>query len=223
VDVKVNAPQVLARELKKARRGVVFLSSASDPYQPVEARYKVTRRALELLLRHDFPVILLTRSPLVLRDLDLLKRFPWVRVGFSISSVPGKTIEPGVAPIDRRIETLRILSEAGIKTWVSMAPLVPGMMGIELRDTIGKLRRAGVSVVRAGILRFQGYQESKVMFEKATGIDASRLTAGWEETMDEVRGLIEEFGFEKREDFFEWKPDGGIEDYLPKASPVPIS
>ena len=105
VDVKVNAPEVLGRELRKIPRGIVFLSSASDPYQPAEARYRITRRALERLVEKEFPVLVLTRSPLVLRDVDLLRKLPWVRVGFSISSLNGRRYEPGVAPVSRRIET----------------------------------------------------------------------------------------------------------------------
>jgi DNA repair photolyase len=215
VDVKVNAAEVLGREMRKTRKGVVFLSSASDPYQPAEATYKLTRRALEVLLRKDFPVVILTRSPLVLRDIDLLKRFKWVRVGFSISSVPGRLFEPGVVPVERRIRSLRALGEAGIRTWVSMAPLVPGMMGIEVSGLLGKLRAVGVSSVSAGILRFQGYRESKEMFERVAGVPAEELTAGADETISRVRRLIDEFGFERRESFFEWRPEGGMEDYLP--------
>jgi DNA repair photolyase len=86
VDAKVNAPAILHRELKKTTsKAPVFLSSASDPYQPVEARYRLTRRCLEKLRLAGFPVVLLTRSPLVLRDLDVLKRMSWIRVGCSIS------------------------------------------------------------------------------------------------------------------------------------------
>jgi DNA repair photolyase len=214
VDVKVNAPAVLRHELRGARKGVVFLSSASDPYQPVEARYKVMRSALEVLLRNDFPVVILTRSPLILRDVDLLKRFSWLRVGFSISSLSGRLYEPGVAPIERRIESLRALGAAGIKTWVSMAPLVSGMMGIEVRELLGKLREAGVSSVSAGMLRFQGYGESKEMFERVSGVTFSEVSAGAEATVAEVRRLIDEFGFERRESFFEWRPEGGLDRYL---------
>jgi len=221
VDAKVNAPEVLRRELSKARRGVVFLSSASDPYQPVEAKYRLTRRALEALLRKDFPVIILTRSPLVLRDLDLLKRFRWLRVGFSISSVPGRFYEPGVAPVERRIETLRALDEAGIKTWVSMAPLVPGKMDIDVQQLLRRLKSAGVSSVSAGILRFNGYQESKEMFERVSGMDALELTAGAEETISGVRKQIQELGFEGRDSFFEWRERGGMDEYLPRTGQVP--
>jgi len=107
VDVKINAPEVLERELRGLRRDEVFLSSASDPYQPVEAKYELTRRCLELLLRNDFPVSILTRSPLVLRDLELLRKFRWVMVGMSITTVPDRQFEPGVPPLERRIDTLK--------------------------------------------------------------------------------------------------------------------
>src|SRR5215472_10234002 len=74
----------------------VFLSSASDPYQPVEAKYKLTRRCLEILDRYNFPVSILTRSPLVLRGLDLIAKFGWIKVGMSITTVPVRQFEPGV-------------------------------------------------------------------------------------------------------------------------------
>jgi DNA repair photolyase len=86
VDVKVNAPQVLRRQLKRAKPGVVALSTVTDPYQPVEKRYQITRRCLEVLLEYQFPVTLLTRSPLCLRDMDLFKQFKTIDVGVSITT-----------------------------------------------------------------------------------------------------------------------------------------
>ena len=209
VDVKVNAPAVLVRELRRIPKGVVFLSSASDPYQPAEARYRLTRKGLVALRNAGFPVVLLTRSPLVLRDLDILRTMPWVRVGFSVSSVPGKRFEPGVAPISRRLTTLRALSDAGIKTWVSLAPLVPGIMDIHLPELLGQLKSAGVSAVGAGILRFQGYDRSRELFEQVSGTPSSELMAGGEQTLAQVSRLVKELGFESRERFFEWRPSSG--------------
>jgi DNA repair photolyase len=205
VDVKVNAAEVIGRELRRAKKRVVFLSSASDPYQPVEAKYGLTRRALLALLRNEFPAAILTRSPLVLRDLDILRKLPWVRVGISISSIPERRYEPGVVPLDRRIHTLRKLSEAGIRTWVSLAPLVPGMMRIDLVDVFRKLREAGVSSVGAGILRFQGYERSKELFEQTAGVLSNELVAGANETMSSVKKLIDELGFESTHDLFDWR------------------
>jgi DNA repair photolyase len=71
VDVKINAPEVLRRQLERAKRGTVWISSVCDPYQPLEAKYELTRRCLKELLAKQFPVNIQTKSKLVLRDLDL--------------------------------------------------------------------------------------------------------------------------------------------------------
>lgn len=78
-----------------------------------------------MLSEYNFPVILLTRVPLVLRDLDLLQRFSWIRVGCSIPSLSNKFYEPHVVLLSRRIETMRKLHENWITTWVSIVPIVP--------------------------------------------------------------------------------------------------
>jgi len=88
VDVKVNAPQLLRKQLKRKRRGSVSLSTVTDPYQPLEGNYRLTRGCLEALLDHQFSVNILTRSPLCLRDIDLFKQFKDIEVGFSIT-IPG--------------------------------------------------------------------------------------------------------------------------------------
>jgi DNA repair photolyase len=226
VDAKTNSPAVLDRELGRVRRGVVFLSSASDPYQPLEARYGITRKALGVLARRRFPTVILTRSPLVLRDIDLLRKLEWVRVGFSISSISGRLYEPGVVPVRRRVETLRRLSEAGVKTWVSMAPIVPGMGPFDVDALLGELKSAGVSSVTAGILRFQGYGESRRMFEEATGTSAASAMEGGEEMIAAVRRRVEAHGFEPAESFFHWRCADSLDQFLdqqPKVTPLPIS
>ena len=73
VDVKINAPEVLRKQLARAKRGTVWVSSVCDPYQPLEAKYELTRRCLEELAKSRFPVTIQTKSKLVLRDLDLLE------------------------------------------------------------------------------------------------------------------------------------------------------
>jgi DNA repair photolyase len=86
VDVKINAPEVLQKQLGKAKRGTVWISSVCDPYQPLEATYELTRRCLKELVKKQFPVNIQTKSELVLRDLDLFKEFEEIEVGFTITT-----------------------------------------------------------------------------------------------------------------------------------------
>jgi len=86
VDVKVNALERLEVEAAKKAKGVVLLSSVTDPYQPVERKYELTRGSLKILLEHQFPVSVLTKSDLVLRDLDVLRQFDRCDVGFTITA-----------------------------------------------------------------------------------------------------------------------------------------
>lgn len=204
--MKVNAPEVLERELRGLRKDEVFLSSASDPYQPVEAKYRVTRRCLQVLASHQFPVSVLTRSPLVLRDLDILEELDWVKVGMSITSVPDRTFEPGVPPLERRIDTLRKLSRAGLTTFVSLAPVIPGIMKVDLDRLFQDLSEAGVSFVYFGILRFTGYEESRVMFEQAAQVSTPDALEGREEAVVRLSELVRRYGMEPIDDD-SWKQD----------------
>jgi DNA repair photolyase len=206
VDVKVNAPEVLAGELRQLRKDQVFLSSASDPYQPVEAKYRVTRRCLERLLPSGFPVSILTRSPLVLRDLDLLVKFGWIRVGMSIATVPVKRFEPGVPPLQRRIETLKRLGRAGIRTWVSLAPVIPGIMMVDLDELLEELSNASVKSVSFGLLRFAGYSESEKMFMESSRIDLSKALEGRHEVVAKLTELVRRYDMAP-ETNMQWKPD----------------
>ncbi len=206
VDVKVNAPEVLERELRGLRKDQVFLSSASDPYQPVEAKYGITRRCLEVLQRNGFPISILTRSPLVLRDIELLRKFKWVRVGMSITTVPVRQFEPGVPPLQRRIATLRKLAEAGIPTRVSLAPVIPGIVMVDLDRLFEDMSDAGVSSVSFGILRFTGYEESRKMFEEAAQMSTAEALVGREDVVARLSDLVRRFGMDA-DDSFEWRMD----------------
>ena len=128
VDVKVNASQVLRKQLKRAKRGRVCLSSVTDPYQPLEKNYRLTRGCLEALSEAQFPVDILTRSPLCLRDLDLIKQFKEIDVGFSIATHDEKikkVFEPHSPSIASRIEALRILHQEGVSTYAFIGPMLP--------------------------------------------------------------------------------------------------
>jgi DNA repair photolyase len=207
VDVKVNAPEVLAKELRGLRKDEVFVSSASDPYQPVEAKYRLTRRCLEVLRKKGFPVSVLTRSPLVLRDLDILTQLDRVRVGMSITTVPVRRFEPGVPPLRRRLDTLRKLAEAGIATYVSLAPVIPGIVMVDLDELFEELSDAGVSSVSYGILRFAGYEESKKLFEDTAGLSFLEATKGKDEMAQKLSDLVKKHGMEPVHHMRDWKPE----------------
>jgi DNA repair photolyase len=129
VMVKENLPDVLADQLKRRRKppGKVLLSSVCDPYQPVEAEYNITRQCLELLIQYGWQIDILTRSPLVLRDLELLKTAK-ASIGFSIPTDNDRIrqlTEPNAPSISSRIEALRKLHDAGISTWAFIGPILP--------------------------------------------------------------------------------------------------
>ena len=86
VDVKVNAPDLLKQDITKKKPGRVWVSGVCDPYQPLEAKYKLTRQCLEILAQNDWPVTIQTRSSLVLRDIDILKEGRYFEVGLTVTT-----------------------------------------------------------------------------------------------------------------------------------------
>jgi DNA repair photolyase len=129
VDVKTNAPELLAREVRKKNKGTVWISGVCDAYQPVEEKYMLTGRCLEILVEKAWPIVIQTKSPLVLRDIDILKRAADAEVGFTITTDDERMrriFEKGAPPISKRIEALGILHEAGVRTYVMVAPMLPG-------------------------------------------------------------------------------------------------
>jgi DNA repair photolyase len=128
VDVKSNAREVLQRQLRRTTRGYVMISSVTDPYQPLEQQYGLTRRCLEVLLQNQFSTGILTKSPLVLRDMDLLERFEEIEVGITVTTEDEKIrniFEPHAPPIDARVEALKKLHDRGIHTYAFIGPLLP--------------------------------------------------------------------------------------------------
>jgi DNA repair photolyase len=128
VDVKKNAAECLRREAPRKPVGTVLFSSVTDPYQPVERKFKATRSLLEILKDHSFPVEILTKSSLVQRDLDVISEIDEVEIGLTVTFWNDETrrvFEPGASPTQERIETLEWFSDAGIPTYAFLGPLIP--------------------------------------------------------------------------------------------------
>ncbi|MEN3332950.1 MAG: hypothetical protein V7641_2315, partial [Blastocatellia bacterium] len=127
VDVKEGVPELLDKQLGRLRQPTrVFMSTATDPYQPVEERYQITRRILEVFARHpQHSLFILTKQTLVERDTDLIARLPRAAVGMSISVIDDRLaqiIEPWAAPTSERLATIRRLSARNIPTYLLWAP-----------------------------------------------------------------------------------------------------
>lgn len=129
VDVKVNAADLLRVEISRKKRGSVWISGVCDPYQPLEAKFKLTRKCLEIFAHHNWPVVIQTRSTLVLRDIDIIKKVPNIEVGLSITTADDdirKLFEPYAPPIKERIKALDELHRSGIRTYAMIAPVLSG-------------------------------------------------------------------------------------------------
>ena len=129
LDVKMNAAEVLRREVQSGPHGTVRMSPiVTDPYQPAERRYRITRQCLEVLLGTELVPVVLTRAARILEDLALLRRFPRALVGFSIptdADAYRQIFEPAADPIDDRLDALAAIHHAGIGTFAVIQPVLP--------------------------------------------------------------------------------------------------
>ena len=170
--VKRNLPEVFRRELArgKAKGTWIALSGVTDPYQPIESHYKITRQCLEAAREFRRPIGIVTRGSLVRRDAELLAemaRIAPVRVHISIPFVDpdvSRAIEPAAPAPAARFETLRILSEAGVPTGVAVAPVIPGLNDDQIPEILQRARDAGAERTFTILLRLPG--EAREVFEQ---------------------------------------------------------
>ncbi len=148
---KVNAPELLEKELAKPGYGVktIALGTNTDPYQPIERRYRIMRRLLEILERANHPVGIVTKSALVLRDKDILSAMAkrgLVKVALSVTTLDRKlarAMEPRASTPEKRLEALEELSSAGIPTAVMVAPIIPALNDPEIETILTRAHAAG--------------------------------------------------------------------------------
>jgi DNA repair photolyase len=150
--MKPNAPELLERELSAPSYvpKVIAIGTNTDPYQPIERRYKIMRRILEVLDSAGHPVGIVTKSALVLRDLDILARMAkrdLVKVALSVTTLDpqlARTMEPRAATPSRRLDTLRQLVKAGVPATVMVAPVIPALNDDEIERILDAVAAAGV-------------------------------------------------------------------------------
>ncbi len=160
VDTKINTPELFEKELEKiskkvikqnefktGKKPVIFFGSVTDPYQGIEAKYELTKKCLEIIVEsestNNIEISLLTKSPLVTRDIEIFKKIPNLEIGMTISSVDdniSKLFECYAPPSSLRIQALRKLNDAGLNTYAFVGPLLPHFVANE--DSLKKLFEA---------------------------------------------------------------------------------
>ncbi len=190
--VKINAPEILEKQLlrraKKQEYGIIALSTATEPYMPIEEKLKLTRKLLKIILKYRFPVEIATKSKLVLRDLDILKQIDknailpqdlkhrlkhGVIISFSISTLDeglARILEPGAPkPIDR-LETMKKCKEEGFFTGVCFIPVLPFLSDSkeEIEETIRTVKEYGADFIFVGGLTLfgNGPSDCKTLYYK---------------------------------------------------------
>jgi len=136
--VKMNAPDLLSDELAQAKNGRIIIGSVHDPYQPAENTYGITRQLLQIIKQYDFPCHILTKSPLILRDVDLLSSINSY-VTISMPSLQPKVLhmlEPDAPSPEKRLQTVQSLVKQGIYTGIAMIPVFPLITDQEIEPMI---------------------------------------------------------------------------------------
>lgn len=150
VDARVNIADILKKQLRspKYKDEQIYIGTVTDPYQPVEKKYKLTRSILQVLVNYENPVSILTKSDLVLRDIDLLKKFKKIDINFTINTLDEKWekfIEPDSSTIKQRLKAIEELIKNGINVFVMMGPYWPIFTDPEA--LFKEFKKAGVSQV----------------------------------------------------------------------------
>ncbi len=188
VDVKEGLTEALGRQVRRLRAGTVMMSSVTDAWQPIEATERLSRACLRLLASSPLNVSILTKSDLVLQDLDLLTAFhdlfgePRVKVGFSIPTMSDEMaawLEPGAPPPSRRLAALQALSDAGIPTWVFVAPVLPGLADspADLKALAAAARHRGAREVLVDPMNF--YPAARHRMETLIALHRPSALPGW--------------------------------------------
>lgn len=180
VEVKENAVDLLRKKRRKPLIDQrIYMSSVTDPYQPVEAKLELTRALLEeLAAHHQVRLVVQTRSPLVTRDIDILKRFKYVRVNMTVTTddeTVRRAFEPACPPNPKRLAAIREIAAAGIPTSVTMTPLLP------VRDA--EAFAESLKTTGAGRFVIQNFHLGETRFAAGTGAAARALLAerGWDD------------------------------------------
>lgn len=202
VYVKVNAPELLKKELKKLKNNgeelEIFLSSVTDPYQGLEAKYKITRQCLEVLSEYGFKgcVSILTKSNMVLRDIDIFKKLQNLVVGLTVTSTTNsisRYFEKNAPNVLDRFEALKELNKKGIRTHAFVGPLLPHFAAFEseIENIAKKLAEVGTKDIFVEHLNFSGYIKGRLIAEMGK-IEPEIINRFYESQDKSYRAVLDE-------------------------------
>ncbi len=156
LDVKTNIADLLEKEVTKMQKGNVLMGTVTDAYQPLDIKYKLARRCLEVFVAYDWPITIQTKSALVTRDADLLYQLSKKDVGFTITTLDEavqKKFEPGGSSPAERLSALKELAKDGIPAWIFIGPVLPGITENEIENIVAAAAKAGAKSVMWDRLR----------------------------------------------------------------------
>jgi DNA repair photolyase len=157
IGVRSNLPNLLAKEVLR-KKGTIGLGTVTDPYQPIERELLLTRKCLEVLVRSHLSLSVLTKSPLVTRDIDLLKRISKVEVGVTITGHEekfAKVFEPGAPSPMARLNAVKELSREGLDTYVMIGPVIPNVSDSDVEAFFAQIAATGVKRVMLDRMRLR--------------------------------------------------------------------
>jgi len=215
VVAKTNAPDLLRKEIAKLERKrsattspslpVILLSSVTDPYQPIEKKYQLTRQCLNILKDYPYPVSILTKSSLVLRDLDILKQFPNIEVGITLTTLDPQIqqkIEPAASSPAERLRALAELKKAGIATYGFFGPVLPKLVGSEemIKSLAGKVDYLYVEVLNSRkpnfeslMTTFQKHFPKLIPYYQKTFLDKKNKQVYFDQLEKEIKSLCQKY------------------------------
>lgn len=194
VIVKDNIVEILAKEIRRKKKGVVGLSTITDAYQSIEAEEGITRELLRILLENNFKVSIQTKSSLVLRDLDLLcSRIELVDVGFTITTLKdefARIIEPKASPPSERVKALEKISAEGIKTWIFLGPIIPEISENSFSEIVE------IAESTNSVLYYDKYRSKPFMYGLAKEFAEKAKKIEWNAISEKIRELCRSRGVE---------------------------
>ncbi len=208
IDYKENAIDVLQKEVKRIERDKwVLMGSVTDSYQPIEKKLLLTRKSLEIFLSNQIPISILTKSDLIVRDIDILSRFDKCEVGISYSFTDEKiasVLEPNASSLYKRVSALKQLKQAGIKTYIFIGPIIPQLT--KLKDIFNIAGQyADFIMAEALNLRCGNLNALKIIIEELAGEENGSEIIGlcknkdyWTSIENEYKELCKDFGIENR-------------------------